>query len=91
MRFPLVDRSSSPGKGRDYSLCRNVQTGLTFHPACRPVGRPNGTVFPGVKQLEREADYSPLCIKLAKVLRRKVSETAAVIATECLPNAKYTV
>jgi len=41
----------------DFNLHHHVQTSSGAHPASYPAG--TGASFPGVKQLESEADHSP--------------------------------
>jgi hypothetical protein len=47
-------RSSSPGRGKNFSLLYVIQTGSWEHPASYPMGD-----TAGVKRPRREADHSP--------------------------------
>jgi hypothetical protein len=44
-------------KGQEFSLLHVVPTGSGFHSTSYPMG--TGTLFPGVKWPEHEADHSP--------------------------------
>jgi hypothetical protein len=50
----MDDRSSIPGRSRDFSVRHRVQTGSGAHPAS--FARGTGSSYPGVKRSRREDD-----------------------------------
>jgi hypothetical protein len=71
-------QSSSPGKGRDFSLLHVVQPGSEAHPASHLMG--TGAYFPGIKQQEREADHSPTNAEVKNTLVYTSTPSYALLA-----------
>jgi len=54
----MDERSSIPGKSRDFYLCHHVQTGSGVHLASYPMGSRGS--YTGVRRPGRETDHSPI-------------------------------